>query len=89
METQVTFKGTERTEEIGDQLDAFQAKLEEAVPDARFAKYVVEVRPGVNAVGLALTLADGGSWVRHAHGDDWERAFLELERRLDRETGED
>lgn len=88
METQVTFKGTERTEDVGTLLDAMQAKLEQAVPDARFAKYVVEARAGLNAVGLALTLADGGSWVRHGEGPDWERAFLELERRLDRLTEE-
>lgn len=89
METQVTFKGTESDEELESRIAAFQARLDETVPDARLAKYVVEERPSAHAVGLVLTLADGASWVRHAEGSDWERAFLDLERRLDRLAGED
>lgn len=84
MQTQVTFKGTEVTPEIEQRLAAVQAKVEETAPEARFAKYVVENTPRAHAVGLVVTLADGGTWVRHAEGTDWERAFLEIERRLDR-----
>lgn len=84
MQKQVTYKGTDSTHDLESRIDSVQAKLEEAAPDAKFAKYVVERNPRGHAVGLAVTLADGHSWVRHAEGSDWERAFLELERRLDR-----
>jgi len=84
MQKQVTYKGTEPTEELESRVDAVQAKLETAAPDAAFAKYVVERNPRGHAVGLAVALADGHSWVRHAEGTDWERAFLEIERRVDR-----
>lgn len=84
MQQQVTWKGTESTDELTSRVDSVQTKLEATVPDAQFAKYVVERNPRGHAVGLAVTLADGHSWVRHAEGPDWERAFLEMERRLDR-----
>ena len=84
METQVTFKGAEATSELERRVADVQTKLEATVPDARIAKYVVEHTPRAHAVGLVVTLADGGTWVRHAEGSDWERAFLEIERRLDR-----
>lgn len=84
MDVQVTWKGTEATPELETHLRTVQSKLEEAAPDARFAKYVVEDAPRGQAVGLAVTLADGSSWVRHAEGDDWTRTFLEIERRIDR-----
>lgn len=84
MEKQVTWKGTESSADLASRVDSVQAKLEATVPDARFAKYVVEQNPRGHAVGLAVTLADGHSWVRHAEGPDWDRAFLEMERRLER-----
>lgn len=86
---QVTYKGTDATSDLGARLEQVQAKVEDAVPGARFVKYVVEQTPRAHAVGLVVTLADGDTWVRHAEGDDWERAFLEIERRLDRLGGED
>lgn len=84
MRTQVTYKGTEASSELESRLGTVQAKVEATAPGARMAKYVIEVTPRAHAVGLVLTLADGESWVRHAEGTDWERAFLEIERRLDR-----
>ena len=84
MDRQVTFKGTERTAELESRIEAVQTKLEAAAPGLRFAKYVVEATPRGNAVGLAVTLADGRSWVRQAEGIDWDRTFLEIERRIDR-----
>lgn len=84
MDKQVTFKGTERTADLESRIEGVQSRLEEAAPGARFAKYVVEVAPRGHAVGLAVTLADGRSWVRQAEGSDWEKAFLEIERRIDR-----
>ena len=83
VDKQVTFKGTEPTADLESRLDAVQAKLEAAAPGARFAKYVVEATPRGNAVGLAVALADGRSWVRQAEGSDWDRTFLEIERRID------
>lgn len=84
MDKQVTFKGTEPTAELESHVEAVQSKLEEAAPGARFAKYVVEAAPRGHAVGLVVTLVDGRSWVRQAEGSDWDRAFLEIERRIDR-----
>ena len=84
MRTQVTFRGTDATPELEERIATVQSKVEETAPDARFAKYVVENTPRAHAIGLVVTLADGGTWVRHAEGADWERAFLEIERRLDR-----
>lgn len=84
MQMQVTYKGTESTSELESRIEAVQSKLEAVAPDARFAKYVIEQAPRGHAVGLAVTLDDGASWVRHAEGSDWERAFLEIERRIDR-----
>lgn len=86
---QVTYKGTDTTSDLDARLEQVQAKVEDAVPGARFVKYVVEETPRAHAVGLVVTLADGATWVRHAEGADWERAFLEIERRLDRLGGED
>lgn len=84
MKTQVTYRGLEATPELEERVDELQSKLEDAVPAARMSKYVVEVSPRAHAVGLVVTLPGGGTWVRHAAGPDWERAFLEMERRLDR-----
>ncbi len=84
METQVTYRGLEATPELEERLEEVQARVEETVPGARMSKYVVEVSPRAHAVGLVVTMPDGGTWVRHASGSDWERAFLEMERRLDR-----
>lgn len=89
MDMQVTYKGTGSTSELESRIETVQSKLEAVAPDARFVKYVIERAPRGHAVGLAVTLADGGSWVRHAEGSDWERAFLEMERRIDRLVGED
>lgn len=84
METQVTYRGVETTPELDERLEKLQARVEEAVPGARMSKYVVEVSPRAHAIGLVVTLPNGRTWVRHAGGSDWERAFLEMERRLDR-----
>jgi hypothetical protein len=84
MDMQVTYKGTDATADLEARLGDVQAKVEDAVPGARFVKYVVEETPRAHAVGLIVTLADGDTWVRHAEGPDWERAFLEIGRRLDR-----
>lgn len=84
MDRQVTFKGTEPTDDLESRIQGVQSRLEEAAPGARFAKFVVEAAPRGYAVGLVVTLADGRSWVRQAEGTDWDRAFLEIERRIDR-----
>lgn len=84
MKTQVTTKNTDTTPDLEARIAAVQAKVENKISDARFAKYVLEATPTVHAVGVVVALADGDTWVRHGEGEDWERAFLELERRLDR-----
>lgn len=89
MKTQVTYKGTDATADLESRLKVIQAKVDETAPDARFAKYVVEETSRAHAVGVVVTLPGGDTWVRHAEGPDWERAFLEIERRLDRLAGSD
>ncbi|MGD8495268.1 MAG: hypothetical protein PVF05_03700 [Gemmatimonadales bacterium] len=84
MKMQVTYKGTDATADLESRLEAVQAKVQATAPGAGFAKYVVECTPRAHAVGVILALPNGESWVRHAEGPDWERAFLEVERRLDR-----
>ena len=84
MKTHVTLKGVKASPELDGRLAALEQRVAEAMPDARFAKFVVEDSAVTRAVGLVVSLADGDTWVRHAHGGDWEKAFLELDRRLDR-----
>lgn len=88
VKTQVTYKGTEATPELASRVEAVTARVSEAVPGALMAKYVVEETPRAHSIGLVVSLAEGETWVRHAEGSDWDRAFLEIERRVDR-LGED
>lgn len=84
MKTQITWKGVDADPEIEALLDALRTRVEGTMPEARFAKFVVEDAPATRAVGLVVSLPDDATWVRHAHGADWEKAFLEMDRRLDR-----
>lgn len=84
MKTQITWKGVEADAAIEALLDALRARVEATMPEARFAKFVVEDTTATRAVGLVVSLPDDATWVRHAHGTDWEKTFLEMDRRLDR-----
>lgn len=53
-------------------------------PGLRMAKFVLEERAPNRAIGVVLALGDGTTVVRHGQGGDWDRAFLELQRRLEK-----
>ncbi len=84
MQTQTSMRGCEPSAELEARVDELLSKVAAAVPDARFAKFSLEATPAAHAVGLILALDGGDTIVRHGSGPDWERAFLELDRRLDR-----
>ena len=84
MKTQVSMKGCEAGAEVDERIAALQSRVEELIPDARFAKLAVEVTPTAHAVGMVVALDGGDTIVRHGNGQDWERAFMELDRKLDR-----
>lgn len=84
MKEQVSMKGCEAGAEVDGYLDKLRSRVEELLPNARFSKLALEVTPAAHAVGLIVSLADGDTIVRHGNGSDWEHAFMELDRRLDR-----
>ena len=84
MKTQVSMRGCEGGAEVDGHLARLRSRVEEVLPDARFTKFVLEVTPAAHAVGLIAALESGDTIVRHGNGSDWERAFMELGRKLDR-----
>ena len=84
METQTSMRGCESSPELDARVEALRAKVMETLPDARFAKFSLETTPSAHAVGLIVALDGGDTIVRHGTGPDWEHAFMELDRRLDR-----
>ncbi len=84
METQTSMRGCDPSAELDARVETLRAKVAEALPEARFAKFSLEVTQKAHAVGLIVALDEGDTIVRHGSGPDWDRAFMELERRLDR-----
>lgn len=84
METQTSMRGCEPSADLDARVETLRAKVAKAMPDARFAKFSLEATPAAHAVGLIVALDGGDTIVRHGNGPDWEHAFMELERRLDR-----
>jgi hypothetical protein len=84
MKTQVSMKGCEAGAAVDGYLEKLLSRVKEVLPGARLSKLALEVTPAAHAVGLIVSLADGDVIVRHGNGSDWERAFMELDRRLDR-----
>jgi len=84
METQTSMKGCEPNPELDARIETLRTKISETIPDARFAKFSLEATTTDHAVGLIVALGGGDTIVRHGSGPDWERAFMELDRRLDR-----
>jgi hypothetical protein len=89
MKTQTSTKGCETSPELEARVDALLVRVGEAIHDARFAKFALEATPAANAVSVIVALEGGETIVRHGSGPDWDRAFMELERRLDRLAEED
>jgi len=84
MKTQISLRGCESTPDLEARLEALGARVSEIVPHAQFAKFSLESTVLAHAVGVIIALGEGDTIVRHGDGPDWDRAFLELERRLDR-----
>ena len=84
MKTQTSMKGCESSAELDARMETLKAKVAKTIPDARLAKFSLEATPAAHAVGLIVALDGGDTIVRHGSGPDWERAFMELDRRLDR-----
>jgi hypothetical protein len=84
MQTQISARGFDLSEELRSRSQAVALVLAERDPDIRIVKFVLEERELDRAIGVVLAFGDGGTLVRHAQANDWDRAFLELERRLER-----
>jgi len=89
MKTHTSTRGCEATPELEARVDALLVKVEEAVNAARFAKFALEATPAAHAVSMIVAMEGGNTIVRHGSGADWDRAFMELERRIDRLAEDD
>ncbi len=87
MKRQITWKGCEPDPEIERRIDELIGGLPGGGAGVSLAKFALERRePSDHAVALVLALADGGEpLVRHAEAQDWNTAFLELEKKLERD----
>lgn len=85
MQTQVSTRGTELTEDLRSRLDSVVEDLAGRSADLTLVKFVLEQREGTMAVGLVLSRGEKhDTVVRHAEAGDWDRAFMDLRRRLER-----
>lgn len=85
MNTQISVRGTEMTDELESRIETVTADLLARAPDLLLAKFVLEERETAKAVGLVLSWGEkADTVVRHAEAGDWDRAFKDLERRLER-----
>lgn len=85
MDRQISARGTELTDDLQVRVDSLMKELETRVPGLRMAKFVVEERPTGVGVGAILSWGEKSETVvRHAEAADWDRAFLDLSRRLER-----
>lgn len=85
MQTQISTRSTQLTAELEDRIAEVTADIGRRTTGLRLAKFVLEERETVKAVGLVLSWGEKqDTVVRHAEAGDWERAFKDLERRLER-----
>jgi len=85
METQISTRGTEVTDDLRSRVEAVTADLSARTSGLELAKFVLEERGTTRAVGLVLSWGEKqDTVVRHAEANDWDRAFKDLERRLER-----
>lgn len=85
MQTQISTRGMEITEELAARIESVAADLESRSDGPELAKFVLEERETERAVGLVLSWGEKqDTVVRHAEAGDWDRAFKDLERRLER-----
>lgn len=85
MQIQISNRGTEVTDELRSRVDELAAVVRERTDGLELAKFVVEERATTRAVGVVLSWGEKHETVvRHAEAGDWERAFKDLDRRLER-----
>lgn len=85
MQTQISVRDVELTDELKARVEALSEGLAARATGLELAKFVLEERETGKAVGLVLSWGEkNDTVVRHAEAGDWDRAFLDLERRLER-----
>ncbi len=85
MQTQISTRGTELTDDLTSRIEAVAADLSARTSGLQLAKFVLEERETGKAVGVVLSWGEKqDTVVRHAEANDWDRAFKDLERRLER-----
>lgn len=85
MEIQVSTRGTELTDDLNAGVESVTALLAGRTSGLELAKFVLEEREATRAVGLVLSWGEKqDTVVRHAEAADWDRAFMDLQRRLER-----
>jgi hypothetical protein len=89
MQTQISTRGVELTGDLESRVEAVSADLSARTTGLQLAKFMLEERETGKAVGLVLSWGDKkDTVVRHAEAGDWDRAFKDLERRLERALDE-
>jgi ribosome-associated translation inhibitor RaiA len=85
MQTQISTRGMELTGDLEAMVEAVSADLSARATGLQLAKFVLEERETTRAVGLVLSWGEKqDTVVRHAEASDWDRAFKDLERKLER-----
>ena len=85
MQTQISTRGTELTGDLEAMVEAVSTDLSARATALQLAKFVLEERETTKAVGLVLSWGEKqDTVVRHAEAADWDRAFKDLERKLER-----
>ncbi len=93
MQTQISVRDMDLTDDLKTRVETLANDLAGRTSGLQLAKFVLEERETGKAVGLVLSWGEkNDTVVRHAEAGDWDRAFLDLERRLERaieEAGSD
>ena len=85
MQTQISTRGLELTGDLESRVEAVSADLSARTTGPQLAKFVLVERVNIKAVGLVLSWGEKtDTVVRHAEAGVWDRAFKDLERRLER-----
>jgi len=85
MQTQISNRDVDLTDDLTSRGETLAAEVESRTTGLQLAKFVLEERDATKAVGLVLSWGENqDTVVRHAEASDWDRAFLDLQRRLER-----
>jgi ribosome-associated translation inhibitor RaiA len=84
MKTHISTKGTDLTDELRGRTEVLAAELGKLEPGASMAKFMLEEQGERKSVSVVAVVGDGDTVVRHALADDWDQAFVELRRKLER-----